>query len=118
MVKRITKSKTEMLELIKTLATLSPGQLKLVMNHLNPRSYNFLAEVFHNLTYNTIGLSKKEMKKIKLKMFKNKNEVQELINPKTTSKKRRYILARQMGSGLITAAVTTLLPILIGALSG
>lgn len=103
--------------LLKALSSLNSGQLELVIGHLKPESYKMLAEVFHNLTYNTLGLSKTRMKKIKSHMMRNKDAVHELIHPKTKGVKRRFILAKQMGSGLITAAITTILPIIISAIS-
>ena len=117
MAKNGLKRRKKLLQLLKALSSLSNEQLELVIDHLKPESYRLLAEMFHNLTYNTLGLSKTKMRKLKTQMLKKKDAVHELIHPKTKTVKQRFILAKQMGSGLITAAISTILPIIIAAIA-
>ena len=117
MAKNDLRKRKKLVLLLKALSSLNNDQLQLVLGHLKPESYELLAEVFHNLTYNTLGLSKTRMKKNKSQMMRNKDAVHELIHPKTKGVKRRFILAKQMGSGLITAAISTVLPIIISAIT-
>ena len=89
--------------------------MEMVVKHLDAKSHKLLADIFHNISYNTVGLSSKHLRPLKRKILSKKEIVQNLISPTTPSSSRRDILRRQMGGGLITTAVATLLPLLISA---
>lgn len=111
------KSSSDVLDLMKALATLSPKQLELVVKHLDAKSHKLLADIFHNISYNTVGLSSKHLRPLKRKILSKKEVIRDLINPVTPASSRRNILRTQMGGGLISTAVVTLLPLLISALT-
>ena len=89
----------------------SKSQEKELLKHLNPYTIKAICE----RTINIISRSIKESDQEKRKINKNCDKIRELVNPKTSSKKRKEILVQE-GSAFLALLLAPILRSLVGSL--
>ena len=103
--------------LLRALNSLPSTNLSEIVECLDVKSVNLLSQLIHNVVYNTMNIPRLNMLKIKRRMRKNSDDWRHIINPKGDTKKKRSILKRQSGAGVLGAIISIVAPILMGLFS-
>ena len=78
-----------------------------------------IGQCCHNITQNGFNFDKKTSVKVKRKLSPIKKSIRDLANKSfPISKKRKILMKKQIGQGIISLLATTLVPLLISAIKG
>ena len=78
-----------------------------------------IAQCCHNTTQNGFNFNKKQSIKVRRKLGPIKKSIRDLANKSLPiSKKRKILMKKQVGQGIISLLATTLVPLLISAIKG
>lgn len=107
----------ETIKVLKYLKSLK-GKHSSFFKHTNSRDIDTICKCCHNLLLGNIPLTPKEKKYLK-KIIEPGFEKIKILARKNTSihKKRKVLSTNQVGSGIVSLLVTTLLPILISSIA-
>lgn len=101
-------------ELLETLKYFPSDDLHKMISRLDSKNVDLLCALVHNVVFNTMKIPPSEMKKLKRRMSKNKEEWQLVVNRGITPTKRRNILVKQCGNGLMSLILTLVAPLILG----
>ena len=106
----------EIIRVLKYLKSLK-GKHSSFIKHTNSSDIKSISQCCYNLLVGNIPLTPKEKKFIRNLLSPNIEEIKILARKNTSIKKKRNVLStNQVGSGIISLLVTTLLPILISSI--
>ena len=78
-----------------------------------------IAQCCHNITQNGFNFDKKQSAKVRRKLRPIKKNIRDLANKSfPISKKRKLLMKKQIGQGIISLLATSLVPLLISAIKG
>lgn len=107
--------KTSMI--VKNLNSLNKSQLKFVIDLLDQETIELFRQIFLNLNFNSLSINNENSKKLFALMRKNRKICEDIADPHTSLHKRKRYLKKQVGNGLISLALTTLVPVIANLIS-
>ena len=106
-------------ELLKHISKVKANQSKRFFQKASKEIVECVSQCCFNILNNSFPLKDKSSASVKRKLMPIRNDIRELSNPKVSLKKKRKILSKQqVGRGLISILASTLLPLIISAISG
>lgn len=105
------------IQLVKNLNGIKPKQLRYVVNSLDHKTIHLLAEIIHNLNYNSLNLKGAQWNKLLAKMKKNEDCCKKISDPSISLQTRQRLVAKQAGNGLLSMAFSILAPIIGGLIA-
>lgn len=113
--KKILQQRADILKLFKNMS--KKKKLECV-KYLDSNTVHNICECLHNFFKNNFNMNERKCTYIKRKFAFHKDKIKMLLNEKTSTKKRKEILAdNQIGSGLFTILSTLVLPAIISAIA-
>ena len=106
-------------ELLKHISKVKTNQSKRFFKKASKEIVECVSQCCFNILNNGFPLKDKSSASVKRKLMPIRNDIRELSNPKVSLKKKRKILSKQqVGRGIISILASTLLPLIISAISG
>ena len=94
-------------------------QIKTFFKNCSNKYISSIGQCCHNITQNGFNFNKSQALKVRRKLGPMKKSIRDLANEKLPiSKKRKILMKKQIGQGLISLLATTLVPLLISAIKG
>ena len=104
--------------LLKQISKVNPKKAASFFKKAPKETVDCVSQCCFNIVNYGFPLNDKTSQTVKRKLMPIKKDIRELSNPKVSLKRKRKILSKQqVGRGLISILASTLLPILISALS-
>lgn len=103
--------------IVQNLNSLNKKQLKFIIAHLDQETLELFRQIFLNLNFNTLSINNENSKKLFALMRKNRKICEAIADPHTSIHKRKSYLKKQVGNGLISLALTTLVPVIANLIS-
>ena len=106
------------LPLIKLMKNSNKKDLGIILENLDLKTIENICILIHNLEYSSSHLSKKNQNQLKNHMLKHKKTCKFLANPNNNIYKKRQIVKKQIGNGLLTGLLAIGIPLLTSLFAG
>ena len=94
-------------------------QSKTFFKNCSNKYISSIGQCCHNITQNGFKFNKNQAMKVRRKLAPIKKSIRELANEKLPiAKKRKILMKKQIGQGIISLLATTLIPLLVSAIKG
>ena len=112
------RQQNQHIDLIKRMKRIKKNQRGNFFECCSDQDIKIICESCKNIFDDTLGFNEKTRNKVKKKLLPIKKEFIAISRPKTSRRKRRELLKNpQVGSGVFTILASTVLPILISAIT-
>ena len=106
-------------QLLKRISKVKPNKSKRFFQKASKEIVECVSQCCFNIIHNGFHLKDKSSQSVKRKLMPIRKDIRELSNAKVSLKKKRKILSKQqVGRGLISILASTLIPLIISAISG
>ena len=98
---------------------LNTSDMTFLYDNLTHKSKRSLSELVYNILYNTdcLHLSKRQLHRIKQILLPHRTDFEYIAKQNGSDHKKRKIMKKQIGSGVFTALVSALAPIIISLIA-
>ena len=106
-------------QLLKHISKVKANKSKKFFQTASKEIVECVSQCCFNILNNGFPFKDKSSATVKRKLMPIKNDIRDLSNPKVSLKKKRKILSKQqVGRGIISVLASTLIPLIISAISG
>ena len=119
MKKKISKKIQDVSKLMSISKNLNTSDMTFLYDNLTHKSKRSLSELVYNILYNTdcLHLSKRQLHRIKQILLPHRTDFEYIAKQNGSDHKKRKIMKKQIGSGVFTALVSALAPIIISLIA-
>ena len=116
---KISKKMKDVSKLMSISKNLNSSDMSFLYDNLTHKSKHSLSELVYNILYNTdcLHLSKAQLLKIKRILLPHRKDFEYIAKQNGSVPKKKEIMKKQIGSGVFTALVSALAPILISLIA-
>lgn len=107
----------DFIKILKLLKKSKKSDLLILLENLDLKTINNICILIHNLEYTSNNLSQKNQRKLKEHMLKHRNTCKFLANANNNIYKKKTLMKKQVGNGLISALLGIGIPLLTSLLS-
>lgn len=117
--KPIPKKIKNIYRLLKIVRNLKSSDMLFLYENLNQPAKTLLCELIYNVMYNTscLKLSERQVKHIKKMLSPHKKDFEYIAKRSGTVCKKRRIMKKQIGTGVVTGLLAVLAPIIINLIA-